>query len=162
GQTDDPVTLTQTASDAAALREYAERASASRWPVAAPTSPRKLLRGLYSGAALIVLIRASLLFPSVRQSAFAVLRRCASAQHIAVLPFDNIGNDAANEAIAQGLMDSLTSDLPNLDAAQESLWVVPSNVVRSRKISDPSAAERELGATLVVKGSMQRQGEDVQ
>jgi serine/threonine-protein kinase len=44
---------------------------------------------------------------------------------------------------------------------QQSLWVVPASVVRSRKISDPTAAARELGATLVVKGSVLRSGQAV-
>jgi len=54
---------------------------------------------------------------------------------VAVLPFDNIGNDPANEAVAEGLMDSLTSKLSNLDSAQQSLWVVPSSAIVA---SDPS------------------------
>jgi serine/threonine-protein kinase len=83
-------------------------------------------------------------------------------KHVAVLPFDNIGNDPANEAVAEGLMDSLTSKLSNLDAQQQSLWVVPSSVVRSRKISDPSAAGKDLGANLVVKGSIRRDAKNVQ
>src|SRR5262249_37369977 len=83
-------------------------------------------------------------------------------KHVAVLPFDNIGNDPANESVAEGLMDSLTSKLTNLDSAQQSLWVVPASVVRSRKISDPSAAGRDLGANLVVKGSIRRDGKEIQ
>src|SRR6185369_5224776 len=79
----------------------------------------------------------------------------------AVLPFDNIGNNAATEEIAQGLMDSLTSKFSNLDSGQNSLWVVPSSVVRRRKVEDPTTALHELGATLVVKGSIQRQGQSV-
>jgi serine/threonine-protein kinase len=73
-----------------------------------------------------------------------------------VLPFDNIGNNPANQAVAEGLMDSLTSKLSNLDSAQQSLWVVPSSVVRSRKVTDPSAAAKDLGANLVVMGSIRR------
>ena len=81
--------------------------------------------------------------------------------HVAVLPFENIGSDPANEAVAQGLMESMTSKLSNLGAGQQSLWVVPSNVVHSSKVNDPSAAARDLGATLVVMGTLQRSGQDV-
>src|SRR5438270_9241465 len=59
-------------------------------------------------------------------------------------------------------MDSLTSKLSNLDAQQQSLWVVPSSVVRSRKVTDPSSAGKDLGANLVVKGSIRRDGQNVQ
>jgi serine/threonine protein kinase/tetratricopeptide (TPR) repeat protein len=81
--------------------------------------------------------------------------------HIAVLPFDNIGGDPAMEAVSQGLMDSMTDELSNLSNVQKSLWVVPSSVVRSRKITDPMTAAKELGATLVVRGSIQRIGQSV-
>jgi tetratricopeptide (TPR) repeat protein len=40
--------------------------------------------------------------------------------------------------------------------------VVPASVVRSQKVSDPTSAFRDLGANLVVKGSIQRHGQAVQ
>jgi tetratricopeptide (TPR) repeat protein len=61
----------------------------------------------------------------------------------------------------RGLTDSLTDKLSNLDADQQSLWVVPSSVVRSRKVNEPSAAAHDLGATLVIMGSLQRSGKDM-
>jgi eukaryotic-like serine/threonine-protein kinase len=158
----------------AALKEIATHASTPRWQAstaalraaatAAGTSAPKRSAAPYFLAAsgVVVLAAASLLFPSVRQRAAAVLSGTAGAKHVAVLPFDNIGNDPANEAVAEGLMDSLTSKLSNLDSAQQSLWVVPSSVVRSRKVSDPSAAGKDLGANLVVKGSIRRDRKDVQ
>src|SRR5438094_387948 len=100
--------------------------------------------------------------PAVRQRAASILSSNGGEKHVAVLSFDNIGNDPANEAVAEGLMDSLTSKLSNLDAAQQSLWVVPSSVVRGRKVTDPSSAEKDLGANLVVKGSIRRDAKNVQ
>ena len=79
--------------------------------------------------------------------------------HIAVLPFENVGNDPANEVVSEGLMDSLASRLTNLDVGQQSLWVVPAGEVRRHKIADPASALRELGATVVVQGSLQRDGQ---
>src|SRR5215831_2003742 len=58
-------------------------------------------------------------------------------------------------------MDSLTNELSNLEAAQHSLWVVPSSVVRNRNVNDPAAAFRDLGATMVVQGTVFRKGSDV-
>jgi len=163
----------------AALKEIASHASTPRWQAGTAASQavaaasqsgatlsdaKKSRVAVYFFAALavVVLAASSLLLPSVRQRAAAVLSGTAGAKHVAVLPFDNIGNDPANEAVAEGLMDSLTSKLSNLDSAQQSLWVVPSSVVRSRKVSDPSAAGKDLGANLVVKGSIRRDGKDVQ
>jgi len=158
----------------AALKEIATHASTPRWQAssaasqaaataaAAASSKRKVAPYLVAALVLVVLAAGSLLFPSVRQRAAAVLSGTAGAKHVAVLPFDNISNNPANEAVAEGLMDSLTSKLSNLDSAQQSLWVVPSSVVRSRKVTDPSAAGKDLGANLVVKGSIRRDGKDVQ
>ena len=59
-------------------------------------------------------------------------------------------------------MDSLSSKLTNLEvgeAGKQTLWVVPPTEVRRRKIADPSSALRELGATVAVEGSLQRDGQ---
>jgi len=58
-------------------------------------------------------------------------------------------------------MDSLTNELSNLEAAQRQLWVVPASVVRSHNVNDPTAAFRDLGATMVVQGTVARKGSDV-
>lgn len=143
---------------AAALRESIERASSHMLlPEPRPGKTRLWwLAGL--GAAAMVLTIVSLI-PSVRDRVSAIFGH--RQDHVAVLPFENVGSDAANEVISQGLMDSLTSRLSNLDVGQQSLWVVPASEVRRQKIMDPSSARRELGATLAVKGSIEREGKDV-
>jgi serine/threonine-protein kinase len=173
----DEPTLTQGPQSEAmkiAWREIATHASTPRWQApsaalqaaaarsATPPEKPRFARYVLAALTLMVLAAGSLLFPSVRQRAAAVLSGTAGTKHVAVLPFDNIGNDPANEAVAEGLMDSLTSKLSNLDSAQQSLWVVPSSVVRSRKVTDPSAAGKDLGANLVVKGSIRRDARNVQ
>jgi eukaryotic-like serine/threonine-protein kinase len=158
GAPENAVTQTTTISSRE-LKEVAERASTPRWQTTAPQKPTSK-RILYVVLSLFLLAAISLLIPDVRER-LAALLTSSNERHIAVLPFDNIGNDPANEAVAQGLMESLTSQLSNLDVGKQSLWVVPSSVVRSRKISDPALAAKELGANLVVKGSIQRTGLDV-
>jgi eukaryotic-like serine/threonine-protein kinase len=164
----DEPTLTQSA-PSAALKDVISHASTPRWQasstaVAAASAPKS--RGVtpyfFAALAAVAILAGSLLFPSVRQRAAAILSGSGGEKHVAVLPFDNIGSDRANEAVAEGLMDSLTSKLSNLDSTQQSLWVVPSSVVRSRKVSDPSAAGKDLGANLVVKGSIRRDAKNVQ
>jgi len=157
------------AQPSAALKHVISHASTPRWQASSSSlsaaSKRKERRAapyLFAGLAVAVLAAGSLLFSPVRQHAVAVLSGSGGGKHVAVLPFDNIGNDPANEAIAEGLMDSLTSKLSNLDAQQQSLWVVPSSVVRSRKVTDPSSAGKDLGANLVVKGSIRRDAKNVQ
>lgn len=155
----DPSAPTQSLRQAE-FQKYVEHASNSAWmPV--PRRQHKLSWVLLVAAAVLVLGVAGLsLVPSVRER-FSGSIVASSQKHIAVLPFDNIGDNPANEPLAEGLMDSLAGKLSNLDVGQQSLWVVPSSEVRRRKISDPSGALRELGANLVVKGSIQRDGQDV-
>jgi serine/threonine-protein kinase len=149
------------------LRRALERASSSRVTV---TPVDRARRGVVELIAVVVLLAVvSLLIPQVRERVGALLSRGGGGggeKHIAVLPFDNIGNNPDNEALSEGLMDSLTSKLSNLEVgpvgdAQQSLWVVPASEVRRRKVTDPEAALREFGATLVVKGSVLRDGSGV-
>jgi serine/threonine protein kinase/tetratricopeptide (TPR) repeat protein len=64
-------------------------------------------------------------------------------------------------AVSEGLMDSLSSRLTNLEAGKQSLWVLPASEVRRLKISDPASALRELGATVAVEGSLRRDGQTI-
>jgi len=141
------------------ISQYISRASVpSHLPGLPFQRPRWML---YLPLALVFLtLAAALILPASRER-LAGFFLASGEKHIAVLPFDNIGGDPASEPLAEGLLDSLTSKLSNLDSSQESLWVVPASVVRSRKVSDPSAALRELGATMAVKGSIQRRGKSV-
>jgi eukaryotic-like serine/threonine-protein kinase len=142
--------------------EAVKNASQPSWSQSGAAAGQKRIHWWYVIAPLAVLVLAagSLLIPSVRERAAGALA-AGGERHIAVLPFDNIGNNPANEPLAEGLMDSLAGKLSDLDVGGKSLWVVPTSEVRSRKISDPTSALRELGATLVVKGSIARDGQDV-
>ncbi len=144
------------------LKRALEHASSSRVTVTPVDRARRWAVEVL--AAVVLLGAVSLLIPAVRQQVASLLSRGGGAsgeKHIAVLPFDNIGNNPENEALSEGLMDSLTSKLSNLEVgpqgdAKQSLWVVPASEVRRRKVADPEAALREFGATLVVKGSVLR------
>jgi len=82
-------------------------------------------------------------------------------KHVVILPFENVGNDPANEPLTDGLMDSMTNRLSNLDESQSSLWVVPANFVRQKKVDTPAAAYKTFNATLAVQGSVARTPQDV-
>lgn len=141
------------------LQKYADRASVSAW-TPPPVPHKSASRSWLITGAVVALIAFALALSPVRAS-LAKLIFGAPQNHVAVLPFENIGNNPANAPLAEGLMDSLSGALSNLDIGNQSLWVVPSSVVRARKVSDPSAALTQLGATLVVQGSIERYGNDV-
>jgi eukaryotic-like serine/threonine-protein kinase len=146
--------------NAHARRLIKEASSGSWWPSAKKTSP--MTNWLLGALILLLAVLISLAFIApLREKVVSLATGAPSEQHVAVLPFDNIGSNPENEALTEGLMDSLAGRLSNLDVRNESLWVVPNSEVRRRNISDPSAALRELGANLVVKGSVQRDGNDI-
>ncbi len=139
----------------AEFRQQLERASSPMWLPSASARPKWLW--WLAGFALAAILLAVLSFvPSIRDRVTSLFGR--HEDHIAVLPFENVGNDPANEAVSEGLMDSLSSRLTNLDVGQQSLWVVPAGEVRRHKIADPASALRDLGATIAVQGSLQRDG----
>jgi eukaryotic-like serine/threonine-protein kinase len=136
------------------LKQRMENASTPKWKSGQPGGTRRLV--LVSLAVILAAIVA-LFLPPVRER-FAGIAYAGSEKHIAVLPFSNSGTDPEYAPVAEGLMDSITNELSNLDTAQQSLWVVPASVVRDRKVNDPVSAFRELGATMVVQGSVRREG----
>ena len=149
-------TLTRSV-NAREIRQYVGNASTPSWAEGNPRKARRLLLASV-GVALAAIVLSVL--PPVRER-FAGLAYAGSEKHIAVLPFANSADDPEYGPVAEGLMDSMTNELSNLDAAQQSLWVVPASVVRSHKVNDPATAYRALGATMVVQGSVQRKGRAV-
>lgn len=139
------------------LKQYMQNAATPRWTTSVSRRTQWLLLGSFG---LLFATMAAFLLPPIRER-FAGLAYADSERHIAVLPFANSGNDPEYQPVAEGLMDSMTNELSNLEAAQHSLWVVPASIVRSHKVSDPAVAFRELGATMVVQGSVARKGSDV-
>ncbi len=81
--------------------------------------------------------------------------------HIAVLPIATVGKQQVEDALADGLLESLTGRLSNLESANGSLWIVPASEMRRRKINDATAARREFGANIVISGSLEKDGKTV-
>ena len=108
---------------------------------------------------LLLALFCLLLIPAVGERVRGMLFS-SSEKHIAVLPIDYVGETSEVQVLGDGLMDSIAGKLANLDPAEQSLFVVPASEVRSRKVGDPGAAWRELGATIVVKGRFERNQQD--
>jgi eukaryotic-like serine/threonine-protein kinase len=108
---------------------------------------------------LLLVLTGILLIPPVREEMMGLVY-ASTEKHIAVLPFQNIG-DPQFDAVTEGFDVALTNRLSNLEAAQNSLWVVPASEIRTKKINDASAAFRVLGATMVVGGTVVHQGTGV-
>ena len=137
------------------IRKYVEQASVSTWSRAPKPRNRWLPLGL--GLCGLVLLACLFLFPLVREQLFGSRIRVGE-EHIAVLPFTNIGNNPENEALSEGLVDTLSGRLSNLDVGNKALWVIPASEIRRLKVTDPAAALKTLGANLVISGSIRRDG----
>ncbi|HVJ08423.1 MAG TPA: protein kinase [Acidisarcina sp.] len=143
-----------------AVRRAIEEAARPSW-AAVPRRRRGWMPWAIAAIAVVLVAATTLLLvPSLRERIHDALFG-SSQKHIAVLPFDNIGNNPENAALVEGLMDSLAAKLSNLELGNQSLWVVPTSEVRRRRITDPADALKDLGANLVVKGSVERDGKAV-
>jgi len=121
-------------------------------------APRWLL------AALVVLLAIGLavgFIAPLREKVVALMTGAPNEKHVAVLPFDNIGSNPENAALADGLMESLAGRLTNLDVGNKALWIVPTSEVRRQHVTDPADALKNLGANLVIKGAVERDGNDI-
>ncbi len=76
-------------------------------------------------------------------------------QHLTILPFKTIGGDSSNIAFCEGLVETFSSKLSQIEQYHGTLWVVPASEVRRNKIYSPSEANVVFGANLVVSGSLQ-------
>jgi serine/threonine-protein kinase len=116
----------------------------------------RLHRATYAISACVLLAAIILVLAGAVPNPF---KRLPQEKHLAVLPFQNIGNDASNQAFAEGVAESLTSKLSQLERYQKSFWVVPSSDTRHVKSLDE--AYRNLNVTLAVTGSIEHTAEGV-
>ena len=107
---------------------------------------------MISGAIILVLIFI-FLFPTLTNLFRSGL--IPSQQHLLVLPLTNISNDPTKQVFCDGLVETLTSKLSQLEQFHGSLWVVPASEVRRQGISSASEAQQSFGVNLVVSGSLQ-------
>jgi len=113
-------------------------------------------------ATLVVVLMVTGIFlwsvPSYRTSISQIFSTPSipSAKQIAVLSFRNIGNDPVNQAFADGLVETITSKLSQLDQFQDDYLVVPASEIQSKDIRSASEARAAFGVNLVITGSVQK------
>ncbi len=124
--------------------------------------PRR--RGATIGIFLLVVLAVMFwLNPTSRRAALEMLGFDVdhTARHLAVLPFANLGETDEGRALCDGLLETLTSKLTEIEKFQSALWVVPASEVRQREVNSASQARRAFGATLAVTGSVQQIDGDI-
>jgi serine/threonine protein kinase/tetratricopeptide (TPR) repeat protein len=85
--------------------------------------------------------------------AFSLVSSPSLDRHLVVLPFEIFGASGDNIVLAAGLQETLTSRLTHLQRLDPSISVLPARDVGA--VTTPDAARHQLGATMVISGSVQ-------
>ena len=118
-----------------------------------PTLPLRGRKRVQTALALvIVLLLASAIWAYRKRNPDLMNSR----QGVAVLEFENIGGDPANRAFCEGLMETLSSQLTELEQFHGALSVVPASDIRREKVNSVREARQDFGVKLVITGSVQR------
>jgi Flp pilus assembly protein TadD/TolB-like protein len=83
--------------------------------------------------------------------------RLSGGKQIAVLPFKNIGEMSNHQAFSDGLTETITAQLAQLERFQRTLLVVPMSEVRKEGVDTARLARAVFGANLALSGSVQRE-----
>jgi len=75
--------------------------------------------------------------------------------HLAVLPFTNIGGDPERQVFSDGLVETITSNISQMERFQRDMWVVPAGDIRSENITSAGEAHRKFGVNYAIAGSLQ-------
>ena len=118
-------------------------------------SPAKKILAI--AAALILVIVLSFFLPDAWQKIkeIAGWSSAPQEQHLVILPLTNIGSDASRQAFCEGLMETLSSNITQIEQFRSSLWVVPASEVIQNNIKSASEAYKRYGVNLAVTGSVQ-------
>jgi len=81
----------------------------------------------------------------------------SAGQQLVVLPFKNIGESPSSESFNDGLAETLTVQLTQLQQFQQTFLVVPMSEVRKEGVMTASGARNVFGATLALSGTVQRE-----
>ena len=108
-------------------------------------------------SAIVLLIALSFLLPDASQRIknIAGWNSPPEEQHLIILPLTNIGGDSNKDAFCEGLLETLTSNVTQLEQFRSSLWVIPASEVIQNNIKSASEAYKRYGVNLVVTGSIQ-------
>src|SRR5450432_1614075 len=124
-------------------------------PAAEVPAPRWPPRTLVAAAALGVVVAG---VAYVLRSRPAAVPAAAKRTMLAILPFQNLSNDPAQEYFSDGLTEETITDLGQL--SPEHLGVVARTSAMAYKHTDKTVSQigRELGVDYILEGSVRREG----
>jgi serine/threonine protein kinase/Flp pilus assembly protein TadD len=129
-----------------------------RLPATAKHGAGKFRKYFYKTAVLLAVITLLLALPSLLRMAKSRLRHSdvPIQKYLAVLPLLVIGGDRSSQAFSDGLVETLTSKLTQVEQNESSMWIVPASELRASGINSPSQARKAMGVTLAITGSLQQ------
>ena len=119
---------------------------------------RQKRRVVYSAIMLLLLLLVGAFPIYQRLTRQDLITKLPSRIYLAILPFQTINLTGDSTAFAKGLVVTMNAQLTKL-TGQHPLQVVSASEIREKNIHTVQEASRELGANLVMEGSLQQVGE---
>jgi eukaryotic-like serine/threonine-protein kinase len=120
----------------------------------------KMPRRRLIAAAGVLLAAGIAWLPIVRRNFHWLAPVEAGSKNLAVLPFQAIGGGPENQVYSDGMTETLTAKLTQLTASHN-LQVTSAAEVRSHHVLNAAQAREELGAGLVLEGTLLRAGNTI-
>lgn len=80
-------------------------------------------------------------------------------KYLAVLPVENIGGSSELQAICDGLGETFSYKLSEIEKYENAYWVAPASEMRKEQINSVSRAHKLFGVNLAILSSMQQMGD---
>jgi len=135
------------------MQELKDESPSSR-PVAAKPSGMRTSQLLKVGGipALLVLISVIVI---LRFNGGETENNTPQKRYMAVLPIENIGKNPSMQAICEGLAETFSFKLSELEQYEEAYWVAPASEMRQMQVKSASQAHKLFGVNLAIISSIQ-------
>lgn len=157
-QSQQPAELDGASSTAAGAEYAAQPAGVSpprHPPLAVTVSSRRLLAILAAGLVLLILAAVAYRMRSPRPSQATAQKRVM----LAILPFQNLSNDPAQDYFSDGLTEETITDLGQMSPQRLGVIARTSAMVYKHTDKTVSQIGRELGVDYILEGSVRRDGD---
>ena len=106
----------------------------------------------------VIFIALLILMPGVRTSLTGLVGedQAFPAMHLAVLPFEIVGEEPEDRALSDGIAFLVGANLMQIEQDQTDMWVVPVREVIGSDISSSSEARKQFGVQATVSGTIIR------
>ena len=132
------------------------------WRGQQPRSTRRVAG--YVAAALLLVVGAAMVArsPGLKRPSNSADAPIGQTKTLVVLPFENLGGEAANQALCDGLQETTASMLSQAEKLTSSVMVVPSSELRGNHVKTIADARKVFNADLALTGSVQKNADSLQ